>query len=51
VRTSRAGLCRSDLHMIDGISPATVPVVMGNEYAGIVEDVGDELTYVNRATT
>ena len=46
VRTAAAGLCHSDLHFIDGAYPTPVPVVLGHESAGIVEAVGDDVTYL-----
>ena len=46
VRTAAAGLCHSDLHFLEGKYPAPVPVVMGHESAGVVEAVGEEVTYV-----
>ena len=51
VRTAAAGLCHSDLHFIDGAYPTPVPVVLGHESAGIVEAVGDDVTYLKPATT
>jgi S-(hydroxymethyl)glutathione dehydrogenase/alcohol dehydrogenase len=46
VRTAAAGLCHSDLHFIEGKYPTPVPVVLGHESAGIVEAVGEDVTYV-----
>ncbi len=46
VRTAAAGLCHSDLHFIEGAYPTPMPVVLGHESAGIVEAVGDDVTYV-----
>ena len=46
VRTVAAGLCHSDLHFIDGLYPTPVPVVLGHESAGVVEAVGEDVTYV-----
>jgi S-(hydroxymethyl)glutathione dehydrogenase/alcohol dehydrogenase len=46
VRTAFAGLCHSDLHFIDGLYPHPVPAVLGHEGAGIVEAVGEDVTYV-----
>ena len=46
IRTAAAGLCHSDLHFIDGAYPTPVPVVLGHESAGIVEAVGDDVTYL-----
>ena len=46
VRTAAAGLCHSDLHFIEGAYPTPMPVVLGHESAGIVEEVGEDVTYV-----
>ncbi|MFP6709923.1 MAG: Zn-dependent alcohol dehydrogenase [Alphaproteobacteria bacterium] len=47
VKTAFAGLCHSDLHFIEGLYPHPLPVVLGHESAGIVEQVGAEVTYVS----
>ena len=39
-----AGICHSDLHVVDGFVPAPLPVVMGHEGAGVVEEVGAGVT-------
>ncbi|MCM2505440.1 zinc-dependent alcohol dehydrogenase family protein [Aureimonas altamirensis] len=47
VRVRAAGLCHSDLSVIDGVRPRPTPMVLGHEAAGIVETVGegvDDLT-------
>ena len=46
VRTVASGVCHSDLHFIEGLWPFPPPAVLGHEAAGIVEDVGDQVTYV-----
>ena len=46
IHTSAAGLCHSDLHFIEGKFVAPTPVVLGHESAGVVEAVGDEVSYV-----
>ena len=46
IKTAFAGLCHSDLHFIEGLYPHPMPVVLGHESAGIVEQVGSEVTYV-----
>jgi len=46
LRTSVAGLCHSDLHMMEGLYPYPLPVILGHESAGIVEQVGADVTYV-----
>ena len=46
VAVSAAGLCHSDLSVIDGTIPFPVPVVLGHEGAGVVEAVGVGVTHV-----
>jgi S-(hydroxymethyl)glutathione dehydrogenase/alcohol dehydrogenase len=46
VRIKAAGLCHSDQSVIDGTIPYPVPVVLGHEGAGIVEDIGPGVTSV-----
>ena len=48
IRTAVAGLCHSDLHFMEGSYPHPVPVVLGHESAGVVEAVGEDVTYVKR---
>jgi 2-desacetyl-2-hydroxyethyl bacteriochlorophyllide A dehydrogenase len=40
VRVEACGICGTDLHIVEGSSRSTPPVVLGHEYAGIVEDQG-----------
>lgn len=46
VRTATVGVCHSDLHYIDGFYATPTPTILGHESAGIVEQVGSEVTYV-----
>ncbi len=46
VRTATTGVCHSDLHFVDGSWPIKYPAVLGHEASGIVERVGDGVTYV-----
>ncbi|WP_432137371.1 MULTISPECIES: Zn-dependent alcohol dehydrogenase [unclassified Streptomyces] len=46
VAVAAAGLCHSDLSVIDGTIPFPVPVVLGHEGAGVVEAVGAGVTHV-----
>ena len=46
IRTAAAGVCHSDLHFIEGLYPAQTPMVLGHESAGVVEQVGSDVTYV-----
>jgi alcohol dehydrogenase len=43
VRMAAAGLCHSDLSVIDGNRPRPTPMVLGHEASGIVEEVGPEV--------
>ncbi|OGO51317.1 MAG: alcohol dehydrogenase [Chloroflexi bacterium RBG_16_68_14] len=46
VRTAATGVCHSDLHFVDGLYPFPAPAVLGHEAAGIVEEVGEHVTYL-----
>jgi S-(hydroxymethyl)glutathione dehydrogenase/alcohol dehydrogenase len=46
IRTAAVGVCRSDLHFVDGAYPHPLPTIPGHEAAGIVEQVGSEVTTV-----
>jgi Zn-dependent alcohol dehydrogenase len=46
VRVVNAGLCHSDVSVIDGTIPFPTPVVLGHEGAGVVEEVGSAVTKV-----
>ena len=46
VRVGAAGLCHSDLHFMENKWPAPCPAVLGHEAAGVVEMVGDGVSYV-----
>ena len=41
VRIKAAGLCHSDLSVIDGSRPRSTPMALGHEAAGIVEGLGE----------
>ena len=44
IKISACGICSSDLEAIDGVRPAThitYPVVLGHEFSGVVEAVGE----------
>jgi S-(hydroxymethyl)glutathione dehydrogenase / alcohol dehydrogenase len=46
VRTVAAGVCHSDMHFFNGTYPGQLPVILGHESAGVVEQVGSAVTYV-----
>ena len=45
VRVLAAGVCHSDLHMIDGAIGGPLPRVLGHEIAGHLQGVGNVLVY------
>ncbi len=45
VKLAASGVCRTDWHYLHGESEHPLPVVLGHEGAGIVEEVGPEVTY------
>lgn len=44
IRTAACGVCRSDLHFVDGAYPHVMPTIPGHEASGVVEAVGSEVT-------
>jgi S-(hydroxymethyl)glutathione dehydrogenase/alcohol dehydrogenase len=46
IRTAAVGVCRSDLHFVDGIYPHALPTIPGHEAAGVVEAIGSEVRTV-----
>jgi len=46
IRTAACGVCRSDLHFIEGAFPHPIPTVPGHEAAGVVEAVGSDVTRI-----
>lgn len=46
VRTVATGVCHSDVHHVEWADNIDIPRILGHEPAGIVEAVGDLVTYV-----
>jgi propanol-preferring alcohol dehydrogenase len=47
VRVRACGVCRTDLHIVDGeLPPVEMPVIPGHEIVGIVDTLGDGVTHV-----
>lgn len=44
VRIEAAGICHSDLSVVDGNRPRPLPMLLGHEAAGIVEQLGEGVT-------
>lgn len=47
VRVAAAGVCHSDLSVVDGVRPRPVPMVLGHEAAGVVEATGEGVHHVH----
>ena len=48
VRIRAAGLCHSDLSVIDGNRPRPMPMVLGPEAAGVIEETGPGVSHLSR---
>jgi S-(hydroxymethyl)glutathione dehydrogenase/alcohol dehydrogenase len=46
VRVAASGVCHSDLHFMDGSWTANLPLVLGHEAAGTVEQIGSDVASV-----
>jgi len=47
VRVRACGVCRTDLHIIDGeLPPGEIPIIPGHEIVGLVDVVGDGVTHL-----
>jgi Zn-dependent alcohol dehydrogenase len=44
VRIAHCGICHSDLSIADAAFPSPVPIVLGHEAAGVVEEIGPGVT-------
>ena len=48
LKVEACGVCGTDVHIVEGTSRSTPPVVLGHEFTGIVEDVGSGVKGVSR---
>ena len=48
LRVTSTAICGSDLHIYNGFFPQIKDMVMGHEFMGIVEDVGRDVTHLNK---
>lgn len=48
VKSAFTGFCHSDLHLMLGEIPIALPLAIGHEMAGIVEDIGPGVTKVKK---
>ena len=47
IKVESCGVCGTDVHIVEGTSRSNRPVVLGHEYAGLVEEVGRNVTGVD----
>lgn len=47
IRIEAAGICHSDLSVVDGNRPRPVPMLLGHEAAGVIEEVGSAVAAAN----
>jgi S-(hydroxymethyl)glutathione dehydrogenase/alcohol dehydrogenase len=45
IKMAAAGVCHSDLSILNGTIPSPFPIVLGHEGAGVVEEVGEGVTH------
>lgn len=49
IRVEACGVCRTDLHLVEGVLPQAIyPIVPGHEVVGIVEEAGTGVRFVTR---
>lgn len=48
VKLAACGLCHSDLSVMNGLLPSPMPLILGHEAAGVVEEVGAKITKVKK---
>ena len=47
LRVSACGICRTDLHVVEGeLEPRSLPVIPGHQVVGVVERVGKNVTHI-----
>lgn len=45
IQVTACGVCHSDLHVVEGVYPSPLPMIMGHEVVGIHEELGPVMVY------
>lgn len=48
VKVQACGVCGTDVHIVEGSSRSTPPVILGHEFVGLAEDVGSDVQHIGR---
>src|SRR3989338_3564692 len=48
LKVTSTAICGSDLHIYNGLIPQVRPMVMGHEFMGVVEEVGQDIRHLKR---
>ncbi|NUP09657.1 MAG: glutathione-dependent formaldehyde dehydrogenase [Polyangiaceae bacterium] len=48
LRVTATAICGSDLHIFNGLIPQVKPMTLGHEFMGVVEEVGSEVTKLEK---
>jgi len=48
VKIQACGVCGTDVHIVEGSSRSTPPVVLGHEFVGVAENVGSDVQHIAR---
>ncbi len=43
IKVTSTTICGSDIHIVNGVIPTQPGFVLGHEYVGIIEEVGDDV--------
>ena len=46
VKVDTVGVCGTDVHITQGLFPATPPKLLGHEGSGIIVSIGEEKSYI-----
>lgn len=47
IKVLACGICGTDIKIVAGKSPAAPPVILGHEYCGVIEEIGDQVNNIS----